>query len=273
VLTHDCLLNFDEINDEVLDTPIYRVFALEKLLTSLNENQLFFVKPRCWDDPYEAFLLKQLIWASDGSDNYPFLDEIKETVYGQCWTFLNESNFLWKIYAPNFDGVIAKSTIRKIIKLFLDSAHGGGQFYLGKVKYMPEQKIKELYENKDTVNQLFTVDALKIIIDSLLVKREEFRQEEEIRLIYHDPNYIIKENEIMKSGYSFDRLHLFNDLTEELVLDPRIDSIRADSITRLIQKLGYRNPIRKSMLFEQPFLKLRIAKQNISEWNPSPASI
>jgi len=258
------LINFDNINDAVLDTPIYRIFSLEKFLTSLNENLLFFVKTKSWEDPFEAFLLKQLIWAEDGSENYPWEEAVGENFYGQCWTFLKESNFLWKIYAPNCDGVLVRSSIRKIVNLFLEGQDDRGKFYFGKVKYWPEEKIKEHFENKSIVEGMLNENRLTTVLHSLFIKRQEFKQEEEVRLIYVKAYGGIKDISVIQNGYAHERLHLFNELVDELIIDPRLDDLRANIIKRLIIKLGFIKPLRKSTMFDSPYLKLRVSKLGTS---------
>jgi hypothetical protein len=249
--------NFKSINDELLDTPIYRVFPLEKILTSIHENQLFFVKTKLWEDPFEAFLLKQLFKYEVGSNNYPWKDVVKENFYGQCWTLLKETNFLWKIYAPNCDGIIVKSSIRKMKQLFSDEYQEFGAFYLGKVVYWKEEKIKEHYQSNQIMQELLLGDWLGTILNSLFIKREEFEQEEEVRLIFVDTNGGNKAIPLIKNGYLHERLHLFNELSDELIIDPRVDGIRAESIISLLKKLGFEKPIRKSTLFNFPEFELR----------------
>ena len=169
------LLNFKEINDKILDTPIYRVFSLDKFLISLNQNSLHLIKPRLWEDPFEGFLLNQVFWSSSEKGKYyEFNDFYRERFYGQCWTFRNESDFLWRIYAPNKDGIMVKSSIRRFNDNFQDMP--GGNTYFGKVNYLTQEEIAKkfsLIESKD--------DYENLIIDSLLLKRTEFMEEQELR--------------------------------------------------------------------------------------------
>lgn len=259
------LLNFENLSDELLDTPIYRVFSLGKFLTSINENNLYFIKAKSLEDPFEAFLLKQLIWADDGSENYPFEIGVRENFYIQCWTFLSESNFLWKIYSPHSDGVMIKSTLRKMINLFFEEQRDWGSFYLGKIKYKKEADIIKEYESRDTVKKLFSNQWFETILNSLLVKREEFKQEEEVRIIYYANDGGSEYIPLVKNGFTKERLELFNELSDELILDPRIDPIFAESIMKLAKSHGFKKPMRQSTLFNLPYLKLRIDKNEARE--------
>ena len=51
-------LNFQN-EEEIIDynTPIYRIFPLDRLLESLKDKQFCLVKPEKWDDPYENVVL------------------------------------------------------------------------------------------------------------------------------------------------------------------------------------------------------------------------
>jgi hypothetical protein len=251
------LINIDTTIVDFLDTPVYRVFSLEKFLTSLHENSLFLVKTKLWEDPYEAFLLKQLIWKIDGTENYPFSKNYVENFFGQCWTFLNESNLLWKVYAPNNDGIVVKSTIGKIVDLFIKDQPDFGEYYFGKVNYLNEKNICEYYEQEEMVKGLVSEKGKEIIIKSLFEKRIEFKLEEEIRLIFFNTFSCGKNSKITKNGYSLDKKHLFNALADEIIIDPRIDKIRNKSIIDLIKKIGYDGEISQSKLYQLPILKLR----------------
>jgi hypothetical protein len=250
-------LNFDKPFDNLLFTPIYRVFSLEKFLTSLNSNQLFLFKAKHSEDTFEAFLLKQLIWKEDGSENYPFSELQLENFFIQSWTFLEESYLLWNAYAPNKDGIIVKSTIGKMADLFLKNNVSWGKFYLGKILYWTEDEIKKHYEDKAIVKKLMSDKAMDVLLKSLLIKRKPFMHEDEVRLLYVSNHDRGKDQKISMHGYTFESRHLFNELAEELVLDPRLDPIRADSIISLIKKIGYTGQIRKSTLYDMPYLKLR----------------
>lgn len=251
------ILNFDKPFDELLFTPIYRVFSLEKFLTSLNSNQLFLFKAKHSEDTFEAFLLKQLIWKKDGSENYPFDKLYLENFFIQSWTFLEESYLLWNAYAPNKDGIIVKSTIGKMADLFLKNNVDWGKFYLGKVLYWTEDEIKKYFEDNIVVNKLMSDKAMEVLLKSLLIKRKPFMHEDEIRLLYVSNKDSDKHQKISMHGYTFESKHLFNELAEEIILDPRLDRIRANSIISLIKRIGYTGQIKRSTLYDMPSLKLQ----------------
>ncbi|HBS85970.1 MAG: hypothetical protein A2W91_08560 [Bacteroidetes bacterium GWF2_38_335] len=246
------LLNFKEINDKILDTPIYRVFSLDKFLISLNQNSLHLIKPRLWEDPFEGFLLNQVFWSSSEKGKYyEFNDFYRERFYGQCWTFRNESDFLWRIYAPNKDGIMVKSSIRRFNDNFQDMP--GGNTYFGKVNYLTQEEIAKkfsLIESKD--------DYENLIIDSLLLKRTEFMEEQELRLLYFSKNSAHKDSTPIGLGYDINVKKIGDVLFDEILVDPRIDLVRFDYLRKIIKDLGFNGKIDRSLLYDKPIIRIHI---------------
>ena len=136
------------------------------------------------------------------------------------------------------------------------------KFYLGKVRYMPEKQIINHFEAEKIIKMLtsneYPEDAEKVIFDSLFIKRDPFRQEEEIRLVCFSKKKLNEYQESRWEGYLFSKIHLFNELANELIIHPRVDKKRYMQIECLIRKLGYTGPITKSTLFDAPKLNLII---------------
>lgn len=88
--------NIININD--LDTPVYRIFSLERFLELFTEKQLVQVQPSMWDDPYEHFLLKTEVVSDDGEVGS--LENLYNSWYGQCWTENEDTDAMWRIYSP-----------------------------------------------------------------------------------------------------------------------------------------------------------------------------
>jgi hypothetical protein len=242
------LLNFRTIDPNVLDCPVYRVFSLNKLLITIETNSLFLIKPRCWDDPFEGFLLKQPLWSNKGNEFYEFEKFYRNRFFGQCWTLRREADFLWRTYAPNKDGVMAKSTIRKLYNNFKNFP--GGSFYIGKVCYMTENRIKSKFSN---IKLNPSSDYTNLILDSLLVKREQFKEEQEVRLLYFQKNYAADDSQPVKLG-----LPPTTQLFDELTIDPRIDKTMYIGFRNIFRKLGFQGEINRSTLYDLPKMKVTI---------------
>jgi hypothetical protein len=135
-------------------------------------------------------------------------------------------------------------------------------FFIGRILYESEQAIKKYFENPDNLaSHLFDTTG-KGQIETLLIKRLEFKHENELRLIlsahssWFDTTQKIYEFPI-DINYHF----------EEILADPRMDDPRsktdinptyfADSVKE-IRALGYTNPITKSELYKIPNMILQL---------------
>jgi hypothetical protein len=246
------LVNFKNINDKLLEKPIYRVFSLDKFLISLNQNSLYLIKPKFWDDPFEGFLLNQVLWSSRDKKKYFEFDEFyRERFYGQCWTFRSESNFLWKIYAPYKNGIIVKSTITKLMEYLTEMP--GGNTYIGKVVYLNENQIKKRFSRIESLK-----DFESLIVDSLLTKRTEFKEEQELRIIYFSKYSAHKDPTPVGLSYDKSYKNIGDVLFDEIIVDPRIDKIRYNHIISIIRQLGYNGQVRRSTLYDKPIFQIVI---------------
>jgi hypothetical protein len=241
----DYLLNFEKIDDKLLDSNVYRIYSLDKFLISLNEKSLHLIKPKLWDDPFEGFFLDQAFWRSDRGAKIHWISDIdKDRFYAQCWTFKNESDFLWRLYAPKKDGIMVRSTIRKLYNYLQGMP---GKFYIGKVVYLSDKEIKNKYIGiqKET-------DIEILIIESLLIKRTEYQEESELRIIYYSPDSSTPGEAPIGLSFplAFDSIDKL--LFDEIIIDPRVNRMVYDSTKRVIESLGYRGIIRRSSLYDKP---------------------
>ncbi len=255
--------NIIRIDKADLDKPIFRVFSKRWLIDALTKKTNSLVKPALWDDPFENFIFKSVA-RTKGGLNVGF-DTIRENYYGQCWTFSEEeSDALWRIYSPNKDGFRVRTTIRKIFDAFYDIKHQWAMlsFFIGRIEYESEAEIKKFFEDPDNLEQFIFDKTGNGQVETLLIKRLEFKHENELRLIFsaHKDWF-----DTTQKSYEFpiDINHHF----EEILADPRMDDPKsttdinptyfADSV-REIRALGYTNPITKSELYKIPNLNLRL---------------
>jgi Protein of unknown function (DUF2971) len=247
------ILNLD------LDQPIFRVFPKERLFQALKNKQNTLVKPRLWDDPFENFLFNSLATNSNG-DNINF-SELREGYYGQCWTFNeDETDALWRIYSPNKDGFRVKTTPRKLFDSFYDltNKHAITSFYMGKINYHTEEEIKQFFENPDNLTNVIRDTSGANQVSTLLIKRPEFKHENELRLILQlptDDSWYDTSNNIYNYPIAPDNLF------EEILADPRMNDICSneyDDCKKEIRRLGYTNDVSQSTLYKLPNLNLTL---------------
>ena len=103
------------------NTPIYRIFTLERGLDAVVGKKLTLVRPRLWDDPYENALYQRKVKTSGGEE--VSIDNLRDCLYAQCWTEDGNSDALWRIYSPSKNGFRATTTVGKLLKAISDN-HG-----------------------------------------------------------------------------------------------------------------------------------------------------
>lgn len=245
-----CILNFgDEFN---LDSPVYRIFPINRLVELFNEKQNTLVKPLMWDDPFENLIFKQSAVLQNGVKVR--FDSIREKFYGQCWTLnTEETDALWRIYSPNKDGVRVKTTLKKLFNNFYDPNNKFAliSFFIGKIKYHTSKQIQTYFEDSNNFQNIFSSSNTETI-QTLMLKRTEFKHENEVRLIY-SANSETEDTSINIFKYKFEP----NYMIDELLFDPRFDErIFADMKSEFYEK-GYTKIIEKSKLYEFPKFNLR----------------
>ena len=237
--------NIINIEDEAdLDTPIYRVYNCQRLLTLFGEKKNTLVKPALWDDPLENFILNTAAKSLAGDSRYDF--EARDSYYGQCWSLLNESDAMWRIYSPDKMGIKVKTTIRKLIDSLQNSTEAkSGQCFIGKVKYLDSESLKNRLEDKSWLHlEAMSYDNQAA---SLLYKRLEFTHEHEVRLLFLDR----RNSSSTIFQYSIDPLQTF----DEIEFDPRISTEMFDVFQFYFQeKISYNKPIVQSELYKVPQL-------------------
>jgi hypothetical protein len=229
-------LNFDE---PFLDKRVYRYMKLGKFFKLFNERQNVLSLPSKWDDPFENFILNAKVKGSDEN-----LLEFRNHVYGQCWTVERRSDALWQIFCGRGEGVRIRSTLRKLGATFSRNLSHTERHhaFLGKVKYLSD---KRLYR---TARSIFVngVDPGRVA-RSLLIKRNVFRHEAEVRLVCR-----VTSGEPAKDGlfpYPVDP----HELIDQVMIDPRFKPAEASELKRKIKdRTGYKGDLWYSLLYSKP---------------------
>lgn len=230
------------------DTPIYRVFNTQRLLELFTLGKNTLVKPALWDDPLENYVLQAAMKAfSDHPHSFDFTT--KDRMYGQCWSTLEESDAMWRIYSPDKSGVKVRTTIGKLLNsLQAASEVDSNMCYIGRVNYMSGDTLRDKLQDRFWLG-LEAADWTSQAA-SLLFKREEFEHENEVRLIYINPDSNYSDNLFR---YSINPIDLF----DEVQFDPRISQELFDVFKFFLEdRLRYLNPISRSQLYQVPQLSL-----------------
>jgi len=273
------------LTEDKLNIPIFRIISFDRMIEILESKKNTLTRPAKWDDPFEALI--SFVNVEDSLD-YP-VKSFASYIYAQCWTFSEENDLLWRVYSPERDGIRIRSTPSKLLKSLNKSSsiikikeHPEilEQWPVGEVTdYVesPEGDLVPVYEESITISQVIQpfigqVEYLTFhqirnylggirkespfyeLARSILIKREPFKNEEEVRFGVFNFNTIEPSLLSFDSGrfkYDFD----INETFEELVFDPRISRTKYDGLKDLIKKLGYKNPILRSSIYDKPDIR------------------
>ncbi|MGO9533902.1 MAG: DUF2971 domain-containing protein [Syntrophobacteraceae bacterium] len=246
--------NLKGIIESDLDTQVYRIYSINRLVELLQNSSLTLVRPRMWDDPFENFILRcTVIDEADGKHLH--LDPIANKWYGLCWTYNQETDAMWRIYGKDGNGVRIRTTIKKIADQIWDSERDDSRlrYFIGKVEYR-KREVLENFMKETTLVALSSGGQSDKFAETLLMKRTAFRHEEELRVLAHD----INGDDPRAKGdiYSVDVDP--NDFIEEVCLDPRLSSEQAKKMENEIRKAGYKGTIIQSELYRLRITTIRL---------------
>jgi len=248
-------LRLINITEKDLDKPIYRIFSIKRLIEMLNEKELVMPKVNSWDDVYENFSLK-CNFTCEG-DEVIGLKEDSDYYYGQCWSFIEDSDAMWRIYSSDKQSIRIKTTIRKLFDSVTSIENCGiihtegigiiKDTFLGAVLYKSKEQLDKWMKTQIIRRENFMPN----IIDSLFIKRDNFQHESEVRIIY----YAEEEDSKLKPNsnpplVSF-KIKPF-DLIDEIAFDPRADESYYNTFKEYLKnKLKVpENKITKSKLYD-----------------------
>jgi hypothetical protein len=249
--------SLEKYGPKVIDKPIYKYMRFERLLQLLMDKESFISQVSSWEDTYENWLIKASFYSKTTRVSYR---EFIKSYYGQCWTTSKETDALWRIYSPDKNSVKIKSTINNLLnaEVLIDDLDKFGKItkYIGQVSYFNNEQITKWLDQakKETgiINSL-------IILESQFIKRKEFNHEKEIRLIIGISGDT--------SSNERSRDHLIqsvdpNCFIDEITFDPRLNTNDFILRSKLIAKLGFKNPIKKSKLYDFRPLTINIVNDN-----------
>lgn len=220
--------------------PIYKFMPLQYTLAMAQNNLLTINRISSWPDVYENYMLKQDYSLQDGT----IVDVINqaEGIYGQCWTYLPESDAMWRIYSPNLDTIRIKTTVGKLYDALYQTDNNMADTYIGLVQYELQTDIDN---NVQTLSPIGIGDFLKEVIKGAFVKRKEFEHEKEVRIVR-----MLDTQQTFLSG-AYLQFPIPSDFIEEFTIDPRADDALVANLTNQLTSIGIpANKICKSQLYQ-----------------------
>lgn len=242
--------NYISINRSEWPTPIYRFTTVDRLLQLVVESENTLISPRKWKDPFENILSRIPCRKANGE---LYMHPLRERVYGQCWTLVEETDATWRMYVPDENGVRMKTTIRKLhqsLHRSLDS-YNSISCFIGRVEYIDENELIARLSDRKWNKEHFVDVGSQGQAESLLFKREAFFPEQEIRLIYLDPHNIGRDD-----FYSY-KIDVSN-FIEQITFDPRMKDNLYNTYSKIIRKHGYSGDIGKSALYRLPVSEIPV---------------
>jgi hypothetical protein len=254
-------INFKGTSEKnFLNRKIYRYFQLDDLIRSLTEKKFFLKKPHLWNDPFENIFLRSKVLDQNG--NLVDFSLLKEQTYAQCWTLKKESDLMWGNYVKKNRGAIIVTTLGKLINIVAKQ----NMAFLGLIKYLPEDKILEFFKKQLP----FNINSVPIL-QSLLIKRVEFEEEKEVRIVYFDfyrnqdsKNKVLVWNRNLidyQSDYAF-MPFAPDELIEDIILHPGMTK-RMVQIFKKRLHLVYGGKVYKSSIYDIPDITIQIDTRTI----------
>ena len=124
------------------DQKIYRIEPVDNFLFNIKQKKLYFKYPGAWQDIFDgAFVRTPIYFLKDGIRAG---QAYKDTYFCQCWSG-EEQEIMWKLYSKDCRGVMAVSTVDKMMNLVWNRST---QFmhtmrYVGDVIYCPVNEMRD----------------------------------------------------------------------------------------------------------------------------------
>lgn len=237
------------------DLPIYQILPLKYALLILQNKKIRFGNIwDHWEDPYELFIFKQNV-NIDGKTLNTDLINLGKSSFGQCWSVMEDTDTMWRIYSPDKKSVQIKTTFEKVLKVMNETR--GMTIYndnkirytfvphFGRVIYKPQVDIEK------SINDTSGLNPFEYYIqcgNSLFVKRIEFQHENEIRFIIIKSRF----DAAIDDGVHEDAIFMDinpSDFIDEIRIDPRADDVIYSEIKRSIDSVYPGLSINKSQLY------------------------
>jgi hypothetical protein len=248
-----------------LEAPVYRIYPLWFLEEALRLRQMVLVAPHLWEDPFEV--AGQVIAVDQlKDDRYEqiIINQSLPPVYAQCWSAASESDTLLRAYSrvvrdahfdrnicPRDEGVRVRSTPRKLLEALLRATRGGqaSSCFIGSVQYLRADALLQQIANAVGTIGLNVFEHPANRAKLLLMKREAFAHEAEVRLI-----------RVSHGADSSNPVHRIqidpNAIFDEISFDPRLATFERKEREAVIRDFGYAGPFRESDLYQRVVIEV-----------------
>ena len=244
-----------------LNDPIFRYMPADRYYELIEDRYIALTHVSHWEDPCEGFIYRGGIGANNGLADGIY--DLFKSVYGQSWTVEGgESDVLWRAMANGTRGGLVRiqTTVRKLAECLLQQVKssaisGKGLMRIAGIEYKDEAAFNDEL-NQENLTRLLNGDE-ECKLGFLFFKREEFRQEREVRVAVLADEACINRTECNRG----DLLKFKVDpgkLIEEVLVDPCMGRRKYEQLvcrTKFaVPELSLDN-IKQSMLFSWPVIR------------------
>ena len=228
-------------------------YFLEMIRTG--NNTLMHV--RKWKDVNEGVIYKSSVEVKNGNgifQNSPnFFTQLYADYYGQCWSrSKSASEILWLSRCSSKPGVCIKTTVEKLKKSI--SRVSNAPTFVKEMRYVSSLWLNSFLKRMRSPRFANSITGnFSNLAELLFMKREEFSDEKEVRLLVVDPNngQFQKMQNPNCLKYRLDK----TDFLTEVIFDPRMGCKSVSNLKKEVQSYGWTingQPIKmtKSPLYE-----------------------
>ena len=221
---------------------LYRIMPVHRVKELFEKEELVFLKPEAWKDPFENYLSKVSFIDSAGKTHH--IDYLNK-VYGQCYSLGTETSLMWDAYTPNKDGVRIKIEKDKLIDhLNTQKQYLAINFKYDKVTYKRYGDFISKMKNDEDLIKLYKKQNNKLL-EFFFEKRHEYRDEREFRIMYDANNDSKPYSNLLKIKIPV------SDLIHSVRFDPKMPEKKCDELRAYFKSKGMdgRN-IQRSLLYK-----------------------
>lgn len=179
---------------------LYKYMCFEPLIKSVKANELVFVSPLKWKDPFERRFFRT---------DYSALNFLRPEIACMCLTHKSTTNeeASWKMYVNPMDKALRITYDYTVLCRILDeyAEKNACKIYIGKVIYNFDKKEIESLHKPDESNKNYTTFfpahfGIEHYLSLMLIKRKSFRFENEVRIFVVNENELGFEDGLLKVG-------------------------------------------------------------------------
>lgn len=228
---------------------LYKFIPFKYVKRILENSSMPIKRVYGWEDCYENYFLKNTFVMGTKSVD---LKKISRKFYGLCFSSLDESDAMWRVYSDvkglitgkmdALDSVAIRICVKpeqlyQMVPVRIDVKGGS---YIKRVRYISKKKIENEMDAANPYKMNTIVDKIQ---DSLFTKRTEFSHEKEVRYIFVTNCY----HKASTIEMSLNPLAFF----EEFTIDPRLTRSQYCQIKKELENLGVASAkINQSVLYK-----------------------